>query len=99
VVSIGSNRLQDMVDALDERQLRQRFSTYEDEVSSGEFRLDVRGLPVTLNYQGDSTRLVFTVPSLGINQTFDGGTRDASNDLFEDYICPYRCRSSCGVAH
>jgi len=27
-----------------------------------------------------------TRPSLGINETFSGGTRDANNNLFEDYI-------------
>jgi hypothetical protein len=41
---------------------------------------------VTLGYETNSTQLAFAVPSLGINQTFSGGTRDASNDLFEDYI-------------
>jgi hypothetical protein len=39
-----------------------------------------------MTYALDSTLLVFRVPSLGITETFDGGTRDTSKDLFEDYL-------------
>jgi len=86
LASAGSNSLMDIIDQIDESQLQGRFPGYEEGVSAGEFRLDVRGLPVTLGYDRDSTTLVFTVPSLGINESFSGGTRDISNDLFEDYI-------------
>jgi hypothetical protein len=86
VSSVGSNSIQDIVDQLDADQLRSRFANYDESVSAGEFRLDLRGLPLTLNYDQNSTVLVFAVPSLGINEIFNGGTRNASNDLFEDYI-------------
>ena len=86
VASVGSNSLIDIIDQIDESQLQGLFPSYEEGVSAGAFRLDVRGLPVTLGYDRDSTTLVFTVPSLGINESFSGGTRDISNDLFEDYI-------------
>ena len=86
VASVGGNSLLDIIDEIDEDRIRNRIPTYDEGVSAGEFRLDIRGLPVTLRYGSDSTELYFTVPSLGINQTFDGGTRDESNDLFEDYI-------------
>lgn len=86
VASIGSNNIQDIIDAIDTAQLRQQFPSYDAAVSAGAFQLDVRGLPVTLDYAQNSTQLAFSVPSLGINETFEGGSRDASNDLFEDYI-------------
>lgn len=86
VASTGSNSLQTIIDQIDTAQLRSRFPGYEENISASEFRLDVRGLPVTLSYDRSSTTLAFAVPSLGINETFNGGTRDASNNLFEDYI-------------
>lgn len=86
VASTGSNSITDIIDQIDEDQLQQRFPGYDAGVSAGEYRLDVRGLPATLSFERNSSALVFAVPSLGIAKTFDGGTRDASNDLFEDYI-------------
>jgi hypothetical protein len=86
IASIGSNSIADIIDQIDADQLRRRFSGYDENVSGGEFRLDLRGLPVTLGYDRSSSTLNFAVPSLGINETFNGGTRDASNDLFVDYI-------------
>ena len=84
VASIGSNSLTDIIDQIDESRLQAQFPSYEGGVSAGEFRLDVRGLPVTLSYSRDSTALVFMVPSLGINESFNGATRNISRDLFED---------------
>jgi len=86
VAAIGSNRLQTIIDAIDNEYLSQTFTGYDSDVTASEFRLDIRGLPVTLGYDTNSTQLAFAVPSLGISETFSGGTRDASNDLFEDYI-------------
>lgn len=86
VSTVGTDRIVDLIDAIDAEQLRQRFTNYNEDVSQGEFRIDLRGLPITLNYDQNSTLLAFSVPSLNINETFDGGTRDASNDLFEDYL-------------
>ncbi|HYN77126.1 MAG TPA: hypothetical protein VES73_04965 [Lamprocystis sp. (in: g-proteobacteria)] len=86
VFNVGADRIVDIIDAIDTDQLRQRFTNYDEDVSPGEFRIDLRGLPVTINYDQNSTLLAFSVPSLNINETFDGGTRDASNDLFEEYL-------------
>lgn len=83
---LGTNNLQTLIDSIDNASLKQLFPSYQPDVSPGQFRLDVRGLPVTLTYDANSTQLVFQVPSLGINQTFTGVNRNASNNLFEDYI-------------
>lgn len=80
------NNIQDLLDVVNTNNLRQLFPTYDENVSQGRFVLDVRGLPAILEYERNSTQLLFTVPSLGISQTFNGATRDNSNDQFEDYI-------------
>ena len=86
IARLGFNNLQDLIDAIDNADLKQRFPNYQRDISPGEFRLDVRGLPAIIAYAANSSELVFRVPSLGINETFNGGTRDRSNDQFEDYI-------------
>ena len=85
-VSVGSNQLQTIIDTIDNQRLSRTFAGYTPDVTAGEFRLDIRGLPVTLGYDANSTQLSFAVPSLGISKTFSGGTRDASKHLLEDYI-------------
>jgi hypothetical protein len=86
VATVGVNSIAEVFNAVDSNRLTSRFSGYDQETSAGEFRIDLRGLPVTLGYARDSTVLYFTIPSLGINETFDGGTRDASNQLLRDYL-------------
>ncbi|WP_028452972.1 hypothetical protein [Chitinilyticum aquatile] len=79
--------LQDGIDLYQQQNLSQLFGgayTGSEAVSS---TLNVRGLPVNLAFPttGSST-LVFTIPVLGINESFTGSTRDASVDLWEDYL-------------
>lgn len=45
-----------------------------------------RGLPVTARFDETSNTLVFKVPSLDIEETFDGTTRQASVDAFVDFV-------------
>lgn len=86
IANVGGNTIEGILDQIDTEALKQRFANYDEDTAAGEFRLDLRGLPVTLSYGQNSSQLVFAVPSIGINEVFDGGTRDASNDLLEDYI-------------
>jgi hypothetical protein len=81
----SGNNIEELFDQLDEDELRGYFPDYDND--QGQFRVDVRGLPATLTFpdQGE-TRLVFSVPVLGIEEEFVGATRDDSNNLFEDYI-------------
>jgi len=49
--------------------------------------LNVRGVTALIEYEQGSSRLRFSVPSLGIVQDFgDFGTREANEDAFEDYL-------------
>ena len=66
--SVGSSSIQDILDQIDEDRLDSRFPNYINGVSAGEYRLDLRGLPVTLSYAHGSAELIFNVPSLGITR-------------------------------
>lgn len=51
-----------------------------------QFLLDFRGLPMQLSYAQGSSVLQLAIPELGIQQSFDGGSRRASADLFYDWF-------------
>jgi hypothetical protein len=56
-------------------------------VEAATITINLRGLPVIAQYPtAGSTRLVFRVPSLNINETFQGATRDASEEMLEDFL-------------
>ena len=82
----SANSISGIIAQLDETQLAGQFNTYEQGVSAAVYHLDLRGLDATLGYSYGSTALMFVVPSLGISEIFDGGSRNASNDLFEQYL-------------
>lgn len=80
---IESSDLIDTIDNLDEDVLKSKLPGYTDSsiVSSS---LDMRGLPVTVDFIGNS--VVLKVPSLDIEETFNGTTRDDSIDELDDWF-------------
>lgn len=50
--------------------------------------IDFRGLPIAAEFSGGESAptLVFKVGSLGIEETFDGATRDRSVDQFVEFL-------------
>jgi len=48
--------------------------------------LNIRGLTASAIYGAGSPALVFLVPSQGINLTFNGATRDQSQQLFKNFL-------------
>lgn len=48
--------------------------------------INLRGIDVLSSFAANSTDLVITIPQAGITQTFSGGTRDASIQLFRNFI-------------
>ncbi|MCQ2740784.1 MAG: hypothetical protein MJ210_01525 [Alphaproteobacteria bacterium] len=64
--------------------LKSIFSTYSTTTASAT-TLDFRGIKMNLNFDS-SHRLNFLVPSLGISETFNGGSQQASFNLFKDYL-------------
>lgn len=81
----GFTTISDLFDALTTEGLTQLSPSYT-ETSPATAALYVRGLPAEASFQSGSTTLRFRVPSLGIDVSFTGATRDDSRDLFEDYI-------------
>jgi len=48
--------------------------------------LDLRGVEASASYPGGSAVLTFAAPSCGVSETFSGTDRDASEDLFTEYL-------------
>ncbi|WP_157670882.1 hypothetical protein [Chitinibacter sp. GC72] len=50
-------------------------------------QINFRGIPMTLAYpSANQTRLTLNIPSIGVNQTFTGVTRDQSEDMLVEYL-------------
>jgi hypothetical protein len=79
-----SNSLEGIIDKIDLDTINSNISYNETNALSA--NLDFRGLPVTLNFSENSTAVVFSVPSLGITETFMGSNRDDSLDLLVDWF-------------
>ena len=48
--------------------------------------IQFRGLPITVRFAENSRMLMFEVPSLGIERTFDGATRNDSAEQLVDFL-------------
>lgn len=83
---LGFNKISDAVESLQDEALAREFPNYQQEVSAVTADLNIRGLKAKGGYAQNSSALVFSVPDIGIYETFDGGNRDASNDLFEEWL-------------
>lgn len=79
------DNVDDMFDALTNEGMQKVVPAYTD-MSAASAALYVRGLPAEASYAAGSTTLRFRVPSLGIDESFTGTSRDDSKKLFEDYV-------------
>lgn len=82
----GFSDIENFVNQLDNQGLSELIPAYIPNVSEANATLGVRGLPASVIYAQGDTALNFLVPSLGIDLTFNGATRDESQDLFLDFI-------------
>jgi len=83
--SVSFTSIEDLANKLDNSGLRSIFSSYTN-VSAASAVLNIRGLPATATYALNSSTLRFQVPSAGIDLTFNGATRDQSQDQFLDFL-------------
>lgn len=83
--SQGYSSISDLFDGLTTEGLQQLVPSYTVR-SATVATLYVRGLPAIASFAANSTTLRFQVPSLGIDESFTGSTRDNSRDQFDDYI-------------
>ncbi|MFC3151518.1 hypothetical protein ACFOEK_10815 [Litoribrevibacter euphylliae] len=83
----GFSTVEDMITQYEGASLQDVFPAYVDNVTFVNSTVDYRGLPMQLVFQTNSTVLQFTIPSLNINETFDGqGDRDTALDQLEEYL-------------
>lgn len=84
-----TNRAEELLKQFDEEELKRQYGNeyYDKEKSTGVFQVDFRGLPIVVSYPyPNDSRLLFAVPSLGIEKTFVGTSRDDSNQQLKDYL-------------
>ena len=83
----GVNSILDVPDLLDESSLTEDFGpSYIPDVSAVSGTINLRGLSAFGGFDADSATLAFSVPAAGVDVSFDGGTRDESNDQLEDWL-------------
>ncbi|WP_137939090.1 hypothetical protein [Chitinivorax sp. B] len=76
----------DAADALRDQGIQALQPSYSG-IETVQMQLDFRGVGVQLAYpQTNSTLLTFQIPELGIDQQFQGATRDDSQSQFKDYL-------------
>lgn len=79
--------VEELVNYFDGVSLSDRFPFYVPETSLVDSSLSYRGLPMTIDFVQGSQVLVFSIPTLNINETFDGlGSRDRALELLEEYL-------------
>ncbi|MGG5809124.1 hypothetical protein [Falsiroseomonas sp. CW058] len=76
---------EDFVDIFSDAGLRSLFSNY-GPTSATNAEVSLRGVPATLSYDAGSTTLRLRVPGAGIDESFTGATRDASQDLALEWL-------------
>lgn len=81
--SKGSSNLSDIINLFETDSFIANLPGYND-TDNVKATLDMRGLPVNLSYIGN--KIIFNVPSINVNESFEGNTRDESNQLFEDWM-------------
>ncbi|MGB0466285.1 MAG: hypothetical protein ACPGF7_01985 [Pontibacterium sp.] len=80
------NDAEDSLNAFDVANLTANLPGFNAATDSATAVLDYRGLDMAFEYPVNSAALIFSVPSLGITQTFSGATRAESNDLLIDFL-------------
>ena len=85
------NTAQDLIDSLSTSQLQNLGGASYDGTQVASINLLFNSLPIALafpngGFAGDGAELIFSIPELGVNETFNGGDRDASRDLLEDFL-------------
>ena len=83
--SFGFSDVKSAFDQINEDELTEAFSGYTERSMAGA-TIDFRGLEMRASFVGATSRLVFEVPSIGINETFAGADRDTSLEMLEEFL-------------
>lgn len=81
----GTNSLLKVTDFFNNTTLEDLFPNYT-EASSVDGVLDFRGVGTLVQFESNSTELIFRIPGRDFEVRFDGETRDESKDMFEEWL-------------
>ncbi|MEE8540887.1 MAG: hypothetical protein V3S66_04415 [Desulfobacterales bacterium] len=81
----GFSAIEDAINNLDTDAIEAQISNYTD-TSAASGTINFRGLKINLSVPANSTAITIDIPSINVNQTFTGATRDASVDQLEDWL-------------
>lgn len=84
-VTKSYSKIDDLFDAAEQEGIASSIPSYTD-MSAARSTLDIRGVTATTSYAANSSTLIFMVPSLGIDESFAGADRNASEAMFRDFI-------------
>lgn len=84
--SRGFSDIEDFVDQVSNEGFDNILVGYQDDITQADASLNIRGIPASASYAANSPTLVFLIPSVGIDESFLGATRDESQDLFKDWF-------------
>jgi len=83
----GTNSLKALGELFDDESLEALFgAAYIPNESAVSALVDLRGVDGLVEYAADSTELVVSVPSADFQRTFDGGSRDASEEALQEWL-------------
>lgn len=82
---LGYGKITNVADQYEFQNMKDVFPTYTTN-SAVNARLDLRSVPVQMSFAQNSPTLVFKVPSLGIERTYAGATREESKEKLLDAL-------------
>lgn len=77
---------EESIDSFDTSNLDANLSNFNEITDAARGVLNYRGLEMIFEYTQNSPKVNFSVPSIGINETFDGATREESTDKLGDFL-------------
>jgi hypothetical protein len=80
----STNDITNAIDTIDQDNISSHFDYADSNQITA--NLDFRGLPMNLQFAENSTVLQLDIPDIEISETFDGGTREESIRLLQDWF-------------
>ncbi|MDB9787205.1 hypothetical protein OAB57_03790 [Bacteriovoracaceae bacterium] len=83
--AFGFSDIESVIDAIKVDKIDDRFTSY----TGAELlnvSVDFRGLPLTLSAVANSNSIRLQIPSIGVDETFAGTSRDDSNESFKNWL-------------
>jgi hypothetical protein len=81
----GTSNASDFANLFTDAGLNSLFSTYTTN-SAAVADVSLRGVPATISYNANSATLRLVIPSIGVDESFAGATRDQSQDMALDWL-------------